>query len=409
MSVVSVSIPKYCRHNASGRAYVKIHGKRHYLGRYGTPESKERYARFVSELAVNPVVTPTPSARPVAITVVELAAAYQDFAEEYYRKNGVLTLTATNIRRSLLIATELYGRTPAKDFGPLCLLAIQRQLAEKKLARRYVNDVVDKIRRCFKWGTSRELIPGSVYHALSAVEGLRKGRTTAREPDPVLPVDEAVVNATLPHLPPIVADMVRFQRLTGCRPGEVCQLRPMDLDRSAEVWQYRPASHKTEHHGKERIIFVGPKAQAIILPYLLRDTAAHCFSPAESEEKRHVEMRERRKSKLTPSQRNRRKAHPMRRAKDSYTKDSYARAIRRGVDKANKAIKTDAELFAIENPTLLAHWAPNRLRHTRATEVRKQFGLEAAQVVLGHSKANVTEVYAERDSALAVEVMKKIG
>ena len=54
-------------------------------------------------------------------------------------------------------------------------------------------------------------------------------------------------------------------------------------------------------------------------------------------------------------------------------------------------------MFGLENPALLAYWAPNRLRHTRATEVRKQFGLEAAQVILGHAKADVTQVYAERD------------
>src|SRR5208337_1672133 len=100
--------------------------------------------------------------------------------------------------------------------------------------------------------------PASVYHGLTAVEGLKKGRTTAREPAPIQPVDEALVEATLPHMPAIVADMVRFQRLTGCRPNEVFQLRPIDLDRSAEVWQYRPGSHKTEHHGRERVIFIGP-------------------------------------------------------------------------------------------------------------------------------------------------------
>ena len=223
------------------------------------------------------------------------------------------------------------------------------------------------------------------------------------------PSRKSLVEATLPHLPQVVADMVRFQRLTGCRPGEVCQLRPMDLDRSGEVWQYRPASHKTEHHGRERVIFVGPKAQAVIRPYLLREPSAYCFNPAESEEKRHVEMRTRRKSKVQPSQRNRRKARPVRQPKDSYTKDSYARAIRRGVDKANKSILADAEEFQIENPTLLAYWAPNRLRHTRATEVRRMYGLEAAQVILGHAKADVTQVYAERDSALAADIMSKIG
>ena len=69
-----------------------------------------------------------------------------------------------------------------------------------------------------------------------------------------------------PTCPPVVADMVRFQRLTGCRPGEVCQIRPCDVDRSGEVWEYRPESHKTEHHGLERIIYIGPKAQDVLCP-----------------------------------------------------------------------------------------------------------------------------------------------
>jgi len=409
MSVVSSFVPKYRRHKGSGQAFVQIKGKRHYLGPYGSPKSKEAYSRFIAEMAVNPVATPATAAHPVAITVVELAAAYQDFADEYYRKNGVRTATAGNIQRALLIATEIYGRSPAKDFGPLSLLAIQRQLVEKELSRRYVNDVVDKIRRCFKWGVSRELIPGSVYHGLAAVEGLRKGRTAAREPDPIPPVDDVVVNATLPYLPQVVADMVCFQRLTGCRPGEVCQVRPADIDRSGEVWLFQPASHKTEHHGKQRVVCIGPKAQTIIAPYLLSEPTAYCFSPAESEAKRHEEMRARRKSKVQPSQQDRKKARPRRVPATIYNKDSYARAIRRAVDKANKILRSQAEELQINNPTLLEHWAPNRLRHSAGTAVRKQFGLEAAQVVLGHSKADVTQVYAERDQALSVEVMKAIG
>ena len=44
----------------------------------------------------------------------------------------------------------------------------------------------------------------------------------------------------------------------------------------------------------------------------------------------------------------------------------------------------------------LPHWHPHQLRHTHATEVRRRFGLEAAQVGVGHSQARVTEVYAER-------------
>jgi site-specific recombinase XerC len=54
-------------------------------------------------------------------------------------------------------------------------------------------------------------------------------------------------------------------------------------------------------------------------------------------------------------------------------------------------------------------WTPNQLRHSAATEIRRRFGLEAAQTVLGHSKADVTQVYAERDYALAANVARQIG
>jgi integrase len=54
-------------------------------------------------------------------------------------------------------------------------------------------------------------------------------------------------------------------------------------------------------------------------------------------------------------------------------------------------------------------WSPNRLRHSAATEVRRRFGLEAAQHVLGHASANTTEIYAERDAAAAQEIARKIG
>ena len=229
------------------------------------------------------------------------------------------------------------------------------------------------------------------------------------KPSLYCPVPENVVDATLPYLPPVVADMVRFERLTGCRPGEVFTIRPCDVDRSGEVWQYRPESHKTEHHGRQRIIFIGPRAQAVLLPYLLRDAQAHCFQPIESERSRHEAMRSRRRTRVQPSQRNRRKARPARPPKTAYDRNSYARAVKRAVERANADRREAAAQAGDDNPVLLPHWHPNQLRHSAATKVRRMFNLEAAQVVLGHAKADVTQVYAERDSALAVEVMKRIG
>ena len=62
-----------------------------------------------------------------------------------------------------------------------------------------------------------------------------------------------------------------------------------------------------------------------------------------------------------------------------------------------------------EQEDRLPKWSPNRLRHTAATEIRRTFGLEAAQVALGHSQADVTQIYAEKDLTLAAEVARKIG
>ena len=93
----------------------------------------------------------------------------------------------------------------------------------------------------------------------------------------MLPVSNEVVDATLEHCPPIVADMIRFQRLTGCRPGEVRTIKPSEIDTTHAVWRYAPGRHKMEHKSRGRVILIGPKAQAIIRPYLLRDENAECF------------------------------------------------------------------------------------------------------------------------------------
>jgi integrase len=84
-----------------------------------------------------------------------------------------------------------------------------------------------------------------VFHALSTVSGLQEGRTEARDTDDVQPVELAHVWAVLPHLRPTVAAMVEVQLLTGMRPGEVCRLRPADIDQSNPVWLFRPVQFKT--------------------------------------------------------------------------------------------------------------------------------------------------------------------
>lgn len=69
-------------------------------------------------------------------------------------------------------------------------------------------------------GRFRRARYGRRYQALATVVGLRKGRTEAIERPPVPPVADSIIEQTLPHLPPVISDMVRLQRLCGALLGE---------------------------------------------------------------------------------------------------------------------------------------------------------------------------------------------
>ncbi len=55
------------------------------------------------------------------------------------------------------------------------------------------------------------------------------------------------------------------------------------------------------------------------------------------------------------------------------------------------------------------HWKPHRLRHAKAQMIRDNYGLEAAQAVLGHSSLTATQIYAKKRLDLAKELAAKCG
>jgi integrase len=377
--------PSYTLHKPTGQAYVRLHGKCQYLGKYGTPASIARYERFIAEwLAATNAAD--------ANTVVELCAAYLDWASGYYVKNGEPTTELHIIKGTIRKLRSLYGAEDVYAFKPSHLKALQAAWIEQGLTRTGVNKRISVVKRIFKWGAESELVPPEVFMGLQLVSGLRKHRTKAPENPPVRPVALEAVEATLELCSPIVRDMAYLQMLSGSRPGEICILRPCDVDRSTDPWLYVPESHKTEHHGRGRMIYLGPECQKILAPYLLRSAEQYCFSPEESEEQRRRRRRLERKSKVPPSQIDRRVAQRQRPPLDHYTNASYRRAIHRA-----------CESLQIEK------WSPNQLRHTRATELRRKYGLDAARAVLGHSAAKTTEIYAELDAEQAKRVAREIG
>jgi integrase len=254
--------PSYRLHKQSGQAVVTLtdpSGQRRdvLLGKYGTSDSRQEYARVILEWETAGRRLPLQDAQAPGLTLNELILAYWRFAEEYYgfaadKERG----DAACLRAALAVIRKQYGPTRALDFGPLALKACREQMVKQGWSRSYINAQVDRVRRMFRWAAGEELLPVSVYQNLQAVPGLRRGKTGARETAKVKPADPDHVAAALPHMPGPVQGMVRFQSLTGCRPGEACLLRALDLDMSGSVWVYRPSSHKTQHHGHERIILI---------------------------------------------------------------------------------------------------------------------------------------------------------
>lgn len=382
--------PSYRLHKPSGQAVVTIDGRDFYLGKFETPASRAEYDRLIAEWLQNSRCLPAES----DLTINEILVGYLRHCDEYYRRaDGSTTWEPGAIRLSVRPLKRLYGHTLAREFGPRKLKVCRDQMVSDGLCRNECNKRTGRIVRVFKWAAENELAPASIWHALRSVDGLRKGRSSARETAPVRPVSDADIEAVLPNVLPPVAAMIRLQRLTGMRPGEVVAMRTGDIDRSdSTCWLYRPGHHKTEHHGHERVIPLGPKAQEILTPWLREDSTAFLFSPREAMEQQAAEKRRTRKTKVQPSQQNRKKRKPRRQPGICYTTHSYTYAIRRACDRAG-----------------IPRWHAHQLRHSAATELRRKYGIDAARVVLGHRSPQITETYAQLDVSKAAEIMRQDG
>lgn len=384
--------PKLSRHK-SGQAFVRQQGRNIYLGRWGSTEAKAAYREFRRNWRPAPVTECVPDTE--RITVIEVLSQFVEQAERRYTKAGRPTSSILTFRTPIRVMRELYGETPAAKFGPLALERVRSEFVRRGLSRSVANRYARLIIAIFRWAVSREIVAETVPTRLSCLQPLRPGETDAHENEKVLPVDDATVERTLPHLTSVVRSMVLVQRLTGMRPAEVCELRPADIDRTESVWRYRPQRHKLSHLGRERVVLVGPKAQEVLLPFLLRPAGSFCFSPAESV----AEVRAARNAaRRTPANHgngvgSNRRRKPTRKPSDRYSTLAYSKAIKRA------ALKAGVE-----------HWTPNQLRHAAATEARAKFGLEVAQQLLGHSLRATTERhYAEIDIAGAAAAIAKIG
>jgi integrase len=252
-----------------------------------------------------------------------------------------------------------------------------------------------------------------------------------------LPVPEGLIEPVKPYVSAQVWVMIQLQLLAGARPEDVVRLRPVDLQRDGDVWKAELAEHKTAYREHRRTLYFGPKAQALLRSFLMgRPDDMFLFSPDDAETARRGAQSASRRTPLSCGNRPglRRAETPKRRPADRYTVASYRRAIQRACDQAfpppdelnrqrivgkkgkrwesplewTKRLGADRTLA--RNEWQRRHrWHPHQLRHNAATEIRREFGVEMARIMLGVRSIPMAELYGERDQAQALKVAAAIG
>ena len=426
--------PSYCHDKATNRAYVRIDGRKRYLGAYDSKESRVAYAQIVSAALSDSQIDPRQAGG--GVTVSTIIGQWIVHAEKWYgvtiregsaRPSG----EAGNFWTPLRVLKQMFGELPAPEFGPRQFKELRAALARggkvkdpisgveriyRGHTRESLNRMMARVRSVFRWAVEEEWIPGEVLYRLRAVRALAPGRGEARETEPVISADQHDIERVLPHLSRHVGAMVRLQRLTAMRPGELCSMLWTEIDRNQPVWVYRPTHHKTKHKGKSRFIHLGPRCQEILNQFLPEriDPSAYVFSPAAAEAERNEARRKSRQTPMTPSQARRAKraaaGNRRRGPGECYSVDSYRRSIERaceiafGMPAECRQDRKAHSAWLKENK-----FRPNQLRHTGANETAHLYSHAAVQLKLGHSSIRTTEIYLEPDLSLAEKVARESG
>ena len=386
------------------------------LGRWDSPRAETEYSRLIQEWETNGRRLNEAKVGGSDLTINELLDRFWEHVERYYRHpDGSPTSEVDNHKLSLRPLRFHYEHTLAREFGPLALKAVRKAMVtgyehpeygpQDALARRgQPTSVASSGCSNGPWRTNSSAIgvPGSKRSRRES-RPLRRQGDEARQP-----VAEPIIEAVLPHVLLPVRAMLEVQLLTGMRPGEVVVMRRATSTRPARSGTTASPATRTAWRGHERIVALGPKAQAVIRPFLKPSGDAFLFSPRDAIEALRKEKRENRKTKVQPSQADRKKKSPKKGPGDRYSVRSYSQAVAKGCMKADAAAHEEDDTLAAET-VIVPQFHPHQIRHTTANRLRREFGLDTARVVLGHKSAQITEVYAALDNSKAAEVMAKLG
>jgi integrase len=166
------------------------------------------------------------------------------------------------------------------------------------------------------------------------------------------------------HLCPVLRAAVLVQFWTGARTSEVRTMRASDVDTTGDVWSYRPRQHKTDYLGHRRTIFLGPRARAVLAPWLARAAARGPDSAV----------------------------FPSPRGGGVWTQDGHAHAVHR------------AALLAG-----LPQWHCYLVRHSARMRLSRDGSDEQARASLGQRSLDISLQYGTLDEQLAKEAARRLG
>jgi len=196
---MSKRIPRYRFHKASGQAVVTIDGKDHYLGKFGSKDSHQKYAEIISQWQSEQ------TSAFKDLKVRQLTVFYWRHAKAYYVKNGQPSGHLHIVKNALKYLNAECRDLLAVEFGPKRLIRFRDSLIGRGHSRKYINDLLSVVKRMYRWALEEELVQGvpNIQAVLARGVGwVKKGRTKAKEPPPVKPAPDAAVDAIRQHVRP---------------------------------------------------------------------------------------------------------------------------------------------------------------------------------------------------------------
>ena len=300
------------------------------------------------------------------LALPELLECYLQSRNNDPFKNPLDKRDENHTKRAFALYAKCFGIVDTSHVDAATLKEFQVFLIQQTgrggllFSRSYSNDLVGYLKTVLFWAATLKpaVITEARAFALSKVADLQpspkirenKKRTKA-------PVEH--FESLFPLLRPVVSDMLRLQLLHAMRTAEVCNIRPsmieFDFDEYGN-WLYEPEAHKTASRGKGRSFVFWKESQEILKPYL--DGAADPNEPIF----RNLRGR-------------------------PFTVNVYDAIIR-------KTIETHGSKKVV----------PYQSRHTTATKIKQEFGLEHARALLGHTTENMTRRYVHEDKELIQEI-----